>query len=210
MEAIISYMAWFPLFITCAKSPHSKRKWRTVNGASQPTHCGCSSPCSKNEWVTLVWPKRSWAKMTSSFLMFRTTDWYSPIVGFISRSLFPMLLYHEVCHFSKRWLKIRNRILKCLLTIPRPCFFHGSFLLFIFCVCHALLSVHCSLVVTYWERAGHLALLYVMFYCVFVTFPCGVLGQVYYLIVSIHDLCLLTNINVSFECSLIYVHLCKQ
>ena len=31
-----------------------------------------------------------------------------------------------------------------------------------------------------------------MFSCVFVTFPCGVLGQVWYLIVSIPDLCLLT------------------
>ena len=31
-----------------------------------------------------------------------------------------------------------------------------------------------------------------MFYCVFVTFPCGVIGQVWYLIVSIPDLCLLT------------------
>ena len=46
--------------------------------------------------------------------------------------------------------------------------------------------------VTCWERAGLLALLYVMFYCVFVTFSCGVLGQVWYLIVSISDLCLLT------------------
>ena len=32
-----------------------------------------------------------------------------------------------------------------------------------FSVCHAVLSVHCSLVVTYWERANLLALLYVMF-----------------------------------------------
>ena len=31
-----------------------------------------------------------------------------------------------------------------------------------------------------------------MFYCVFVTFHCGVLGQVLILIVSIPDLCLLT------------------
>ena len=30
-------------------------------------------------------------------------------------------------------------------------------------------------------------LLFVMFNCVFVTFPCGILGQVWYLIVSIHD-----------------------
>ena len=34
--------------------------------------------------------------------------------------------------------------------------------------------------------------LFVMFYCVFDTFPCGVLDQVCYLIVSIPDLCLLT------------------
>ena len=34
-----------------------------------------------------------------------------------------------------------------------------------FCVCHAVLSVHCSLVV----RANLLALLYVVFSCVYVT-----------------------------------------
>ena len=32
-------------------------------------------------------------------------------------------------------------------------------------------------------------LLFVMFNCVFVTFPCGIPGQVRYLIVSIPDLC---------------------
>ena len=37
-------------------------------------------------------------------------------------------------------------------------------------VCHAFLSVHCSLVVTKWERAGLLALLCVVFCCVFVAF----------------------------------------
>ena len=62
-------------------------------------------------------------------------------------------------------------------------------------VCHAFLSVHCSLVVTCWERANFLALLYVKFACVFVTFPFGVLGLVWYLIVSIPDLCLLTFCN---------------
>ena len=31
-----------------------------------------------------------------------------------------------------------------------------------------------------------------IFVCVFVTFPCGVLGQVWYLIVSFSDLCLLS------------------
>ena len=54
------------------------------------------------------------------------------------------------------------------------------------------MSVHCILVITCWERANLFAFLYVMFSCVFVTFPCGVLGQVWNLIVSIPDLCLLT------------------
>ena len=47
------------------------------------------------------------------------------------------------------------------------------------------MSVSCSLVVVCWERVDLLALLYVMFPSVFVTFPYGVLGQVQYLIVSI-------------------------
>ena len=32
-------------------------------------------------------------------------------------------------------------------------------------------------------------LLFVMFNCVFATFPCGILGQVWYMNVSITDLC---------------------
>ena len=42
-----------------------------------------------------------------------------------------------------------------------------------------------------WSPAGKgltAWLLLVMFTCVFVTFPCGILGQVWYLIVSIPDL----------------------
>ena len=35
-------------------------------------------------------------------------------------------------------------------------------------------------------------LFFVMFNCVFVTFPCGILGQVWYSIVSIPDLCRLS------------------
>ena len=61
----------------------------------------------------------------------------------------------------------------------------------VFCVYHAVLSVHSSLVVTCWERADLLDLLYVMFSCAFfITFPCGVLDQVWYLIVLLPDLCL--------------------
>ena len=61
-----------------------------------------------------------------------------------------------------------------------------------FRVYHAFLSVHRSLMVTYWERANLLSILYVMIACVFVTFQCGVLGQVWNLIVSIPENCLLT------------------
>ena len=52
---------------------------------------------------------------------------------------------------------------------PRRCFFCGSFLLFMFqiCLCYAVLSVRCNIVITYWERADFLALLCVMFSCIF-------------------------------------------
>ena len=64
---------------------------------------------------------------------------------------------------------------------------------FFICVsCHAVLSVPCSLVVTCWEMANLLALLHVMFTCVFVTYSYVVLGQVWYLIVWIPDLCILS------------------
>ena len=53
-----------------------------------------------------------------------------------------------------------------LLTVPRRCFFCGLFLLFMFRVCHAAMSVYCSLVVTCWERANLLAHLCLVFSCV--------------------------------------------
>ena len=63
-----------------------------------------------------------------------------------------------------------------------------------FCLSHAFASVHCCLVVTFWERADLLALVGDA-YCIFVTFPCGILGQVGYLIVSLPDLCRLSYFN---------------
>ena len=81
-------------------------------------------------------------------------------------------------------------------------------LLFMFCVFHAVLSVHCSLVATCQERAGLLALLYVMFSCVMVTFPCVVLGQIWYLIVSIPDFCFLLNYIYHEWASIKIVYLC--
>ena len=64
-----------------------------------------------------------------------------------------------------------------------------------FCVSHAFASVHCCLVVTCWERADLLAIVADV-YCIFVTFPCGILGQVWYLIVSFPDLCLLSYFEI--------------
>ena len=52
---------------------------------------------------------------------------------------------------------------------PRRCFFWGSFLSFMFhiCLCYAVLSVRCNIVITYWERADLLNLLFVLFACIY-------------------------------------------
>ena len=70
-------------------------------------------------------------------------------------------------------------------------------------VCHVFLSVHCNLVVTCWERVDLLALLFVMFHCVFVTYPCGVPGQVWCLFISISGLCILSYCEAMFLHNLI-------
>ena len=61
-------------------------------------------------------------------------------------------------------------------------------MLFMSCDCHAFVSVHCCFVVTCLIRADLLVLVCDV-YCGFVDFPCGILGRVWYLIVSIPDLC---------------------
>ena len=68
----------------------------------------------------------------------------------------------------------------------------------------------CSLVVSCWERADLLAPLFVTFSFAFVTFLYGVLGQVWYFIVSIPDLCILSyflikNLNLAHD-----VHVLKK
>ena len=74
----------------------------------------------------------------------------------------------------------------------------GALLLWIICViyafcCHAFVRVHFL-----WSPAGKGLtswLSFMVFYYVFVTFPCGILDQVWYLIVSIPDLCYLSHFN---------------
>ena len=70
-----------------------------------------------------------------------------------------------------------------LLTVPRRYFF---------CLCIVFVMLSRMYIAALWSPAGKGLtswLSFVMFYCVFVTFPCGILGQVWYLIVSIPDRC---------------------
>ena len=56
----------------------------------------------------------------------------------------------------------------------------------------------CLFMTALWSPAGKGLTswrLFVMFNCVFVTFSCGILGQVWYLIVSIPDLCHLSYLE---------------
>ena len=58
------------------------------------------------------------------------------------------------------------------------------------CLLFAMLS--CLFIAALWSPAGKGLtswLLFVVFFCDFVSFSCGILGQVCYLIVSIPDLC---------------------
>ena len=60
------------------------------------------------------------------------------------------------------------------------------FLIFVF------VMLLCLFTAALWSPAGKgltTWLLFMMFNCVIATFPCGFLGQVWYLIVSIPDLC---------------------
>ena len=63
------------------------------------------------------------------------------------------------------------------------------------CLCHTVMSISCSLEVTCLEKASLLALVCDVF-CVIVTSLLGDLGQVWCLIVSIPDLCLLSYFNL--------------
>ena len=68
--------------------------------------------------------------------------------------------------------------------------------MFHICLCYAVLSVPCGLMLTCLERADLLAFLCVMFSCVFLVFPYGVLGQVWYWIVTIPDPSLLLYLTL--------------
>ena len=69
-----------------------------------------------------------------------------------------------------------------------------------------LVILSCLFIAALWSPAGKGLtswLLFVMFNCVCVTFSCGILGLVWYLIVSIPDLC-----RLSFFLFFIYIKRC--
>ena len=100
--------------------------------------------------------------------------------------------------WSTSELRVRLGRLETGLSPPVKCFywpFQGSkyffcwsFVLFISCVCHALASVHCWLVVTF-EGKGLTSWLFIVI--LLLSHFC-ILGQVWYLIVSISDPCCLS------------------
>ena len=71
-----------------------------------------------------------------------------------------------------------------------------------FYLCFVFVMLSCLIIAALWSPAGHglASWLSCDVFCLFVTFPCSVLGQVLYLIVSILDLCLLTYSDA--ECKL--------
>ena len=78
------------------------------------------------------------------------------------------------------WNRLKPSSKIFLMTVRRRYFFCGSFVLFMSSVCNALRLCIAAL----WSPAGKGLtswFLFVMFNCVFVTFPCGILGQWWYL-----------------------------
>ena len=66
-------------------------------------------------------------------------------------------------------------------------------------VCLVFVMLWRLFIAALWSPAGKDLtswLLLVMLNCVFVTFPCGILGQVWYWIVSIPDLCRLSYLHL--------------
>ena len=74
---------------------------------------------------------------------------------------------------------------------------HLCYLRHVLCF-HAFASAHYCLVVTCWERADILVLVCDVKLC-FGTCPCGILGQAWYLIVLIPNLCGLFTYNCDFR-----------
>ena len=86
------------------------------------------------------------------------------------------------------------RILESRLKVPRRYFFvdHLCYLFLVF------VMLSCLFIANLWSHSGKGLTcwrLFVMFNCIVVAFPCGILDQVWYLIVAISDLCRLSYLG---------------
>ena len=118
-----------------------------------------------------------------------------------------LVIFTYFCMNLKRHFNNNNFKKSCKIFTDRS---KAVLLLCIFCVLHAFASLQCCLVVTCWERADLLALVGDV-YCISVTFPCDILGQVWYLIVSFPDLCRLSyfvHLSSLMLSHMIYSFLC--
>ena len=88
-----------------------------------------------------------------------------------------------------QWGRFRPSSKIFLQTVPGRCFFvdHWCVLCLVFLISRLFIAALWSFA---WKRLTSRLLL--MFFVLFVTFPCGILGQGWYLIVSFPDLCRLS------------------
>ena len=91
------------------------------------------------------------------------------------------------------WIRPASKIF--LLTVPT-----GTSLVDQLCsICRVFVKILRLFIAALWSPAGKGLtswFLFVMFNCVFVTFPCAILGQVWYVTVLIPDLCRLCYFKV--------------
>ena len=125
------------------------------------------------EFVTF--PLVSWVRCGTWLYRFLI---FSPLLTLSLSHWYPGSLYRFLIFVPLLTLKgwgwryetYLNHPVKYLLTVPRWYFFCRSFVLFMSCVWHAFMSVHCCLVVTCWERVDLLALVCDVSLC-FCHFP---------------------------------------
>ena len=152
--------------------------------------------------------------LTAGFLLLR----YSAVYTVESLALFyPLLISRFVC--TRRWYIDELRIFHvnqtsiCLdshqklgwgwyrQTCSSPPVkywpFHGGAFLWTLLL---FVTVPCSIGVTCWEKTDLLGFVYAMLSCIFVMFPYGVLGQCWYLIVSIPNHYLIPKGPVTIRC----------
>ena len=101
-------------------------------------------------------------------------------------------IYEFLINYSLKWVTIGKTLCLILMGFHFYWPFQGCTFFVDHYLCLVFVMLSCLFIAALWSPAvkGLTSwLLFVMFNCTFVTFPCGILGQVRYLIVLIPDLC---------------------